>query len=74
MRVIYAAVLLLFVMAAAVFCVQNLGSVAINYLGWQAMIPVALLVVIVYLLGMVTGWGLLSFLKRSLRRATEAKK
>ena len=74
MRVIYAAILLLFVVAVAVFCVQNFGFVAINYLGWQAMVPLSLLVVVVYLLGMVTGWGLLSFLRRSIRRATEAKK
>ncbi|TVS20662.1 MAG: DUF1049 domain-containing protein [Planctomycetaceae bacterium] len=74
MRVIYAAVLLLFVAAVAVFCVQNLGSVAISYLGWQVMVPLSLLVVVVYLLGMVTGWGLLSLLRRSIRRATEGKK
>ena len=47
MRVIYAAILLLFAAAAVVFCLQNLGSVAINYLGWKAVIPLPLLVLVV---------------------------
>jgi lipopolysaccharide assembly protein A len=74
MRIIYAAILLVLVAAAAVFCVQNLGSVTIRYLGWQAMIPLPLLVILVHLLGMISGWGVLSFLRRTIRVATEAKK
>jgi lipopolysaccharide assembly protein A len=74
MRIIYAAILLVLVAAAAVFCVQNLGSVTIRYLGWQAVIPLPLLVILVYLFGMISGWGVLSFLRRSIRVATAAKK
>ena len=73
MRVIYAAILLVFVAAIVVFCIQNMESVSIAYLGWRITLPLPLLVLIIYLLGMVSGWGLLSFLRLSLRRATEAK-
>ena len=73
MRVLYAAVLLLFAAAVLVFCVQNLETVSVAYLGWSISLPLPLLVLLVYLLGMVSGWGLLSFLRRSIRRATETK-
>lgn len=73
MRIIYAAILLVFALAVVVFCVQNLDSVAIAFLGWRISLPLPLLVLIIYLLGMISGWGLLSFLRRSLRRATESK-
>jgi len=74
MRVVYAAVLLLLVAAVVVFCVQNLETVPVAYLGWSANLPLPLLVLIVYLFGMISGWGLLSFLRRAIRRATETKK
>jgi lipopolysaccharide assembly protein A len=73
MRIVYAAILLVFVLAVVVFCIQNLESVAIAFFGWRISLPLPLLVLTIYVLGMVSGWGLLSFLRRSLRRATESK-
>lgn len=73
MRVIYASVLLLFSAAVAVFCVQNLETVTIAYLGWSLSLPLPLLVLIVYLFGMISGWGLLTLLRQSIHRATKAK-
>jgi len=47
MRVFYSALLLVFVAAVVVFCVQNMESVAINYLGWRLNSPLPLLVLLV---------------------------
>lgn len=56
-----------FVAVVALFAVQNLGGVTITFLTFSAKLPLALLVVLVYLLGMWTGGSLLAFL-RSLSR------
>lgn len=73
MRVFYSALLIVFVGAIVVFCVQNMASVAVNYLGWSLNTPLPVLVLVVYLLGMVSGWGVLSFMRRSIRKATETQ-
>ena len=73
MRVIYGAILIVFAVAVGIFCVQNLQTVSMTYLNWKMSLPLPLLVVVVYLLGMVSGWGMIGFLRKSLRRATEAR-
>lgn len=73
MQVVYKALLALFVIALLVFCFQNLRSEEVNFLGWSMNIPMPLLVIIVYLLGMVSGWSVLSFLRRSWEGATHKK-
>lgn len=71
MRIAYAAVLIFFGVALAIFCVQNLQTISLVFLGWKLSLPLPLLLLGLYVLGMVSGWSLFSFLKRSLRRATE---
>jgi uncharacterized integral membrane protein len=66
-------VLLVFVAAVVLFCIQNFGAVSVTYLGWSVRLPLPLLVLMIYLLGMVSGWGLLSFLRRSIRLATDRR-
>jgi len=73
MRVFYAAGLIVLAVAVVVFCVQNLETVSVAFLGWSVNIPLPLLVLLVYLFGMLSGWGLLAFLRRSIHRATAAK-
>ena len=72
MRIVYAAFLLVFVAVIAIFCVQNLTTASVSFLGWSLSMPLPLLVLVVYLLGMVTGWGFLSIIRRSIARATES--
>lgn len=72
MRVIYTVILILFVAAIAVFCVQNMETVSVAYLDWSASLPLPLLTLIIYVLGMLSGGTLLSLLRRSLRRATQS--
>jgi uncharacterized integral membrane protein len=66
MRWIHLAVVVIFAVAVLVFVVQNFEIVTMSFLGFSARAPLALLVVIVYVLGMATGGSLWSLLRRSL--------
>ena len=65
MRWINLIVIVLFAIATIVFAVQNFQLVTMSFLGFSARAPLALLVSIIYLLGMVTGGSLLALLRRS---------
>jgi lipopolysaccharide assembly protein A len=65
MRWIHLSVIVLFVAAVIVFAIQNLQIVTMRFLGLSASIPLALLVVIIYLLGTATGGSLITMLRRS---------
>lgn len=73
MKAIYTALILLFVLAVLVFCLQNMDPVTISYLGWSFGVPLAGLVLIAYVLGMATGWGLLAFLRKLVGKMREKK-
>jgi uncharacterized integral membrane protein len=70
LRILYTALLILFIGGIVVFCFQNLDTVTVSYLGWTLSVPMPILILVVYLFGMVSGWGVFSFLKRSLKVAT----
>jgi lipopolysaccharide assembly protein A len=65
MRWFHLAVIALFVVATIIFAVQNLGIVTVSFLGFSASMPLALLVVIIYVLGMATGSSLWALLRKS---------
>ena len=65
MRWIYLAVIILFVAAVTIFAVQNFEIVTMSFLGFNARVPLALLVAVVYLLGAATGGSLYALLRRS---------
>jgi putative membrane protein len=65
MRWIYIAVIIVFAAATIIFALQNFEIVTISFLGLEARVPLALLVVIVYLLGAATGGSLFALLRRS---------
>ncbi|MBY6029913.1 MULTISPECIES: LapA family protein [Halomonas] len=48
----------------AIVVVQNIDMVQVNLLGWTLAMPMALLVVVIYLLGMVSGRGLMGLIRR----------
>ena len=64
--------LLVFFGAAIALCAQNVGSVNLTLFAWVVETPLYLVVVIGYLLGTLTGWGVAGFLKRSWQSATES--
>jgi uncharacterized membrane protein YciS (DUF1049 family) len=74
MRVVYLLILLLVLAAVVLFAVQNHETVTLQYLNQSVSIPMHVLIGVVYVLGMVSGWTVVGFLKRSIQRVTERHK
>jgi uncharacterized integral membrane protein len=73
MRLIYFLFLLLILAAVVVFAYQNEAAMTITFLKWQITSSIALMIAVIYLLGMVSGWTVVGFLKRSFQRVTERR-
>ena len=65
MRWLHLGVIILFVVATVIFAAKNFEIVTVSFLGANARVPLALLVVVVYLLGAITGGSLFALLRRS---------
>jgi uncharacterized integral membrane protein len=74
MRFIQAVLFLIFLAAVGLFAAQNTRSVTVDFWTWQLTAPVALVIVAVYLLGMLSGWTVVAFVRRSLRRVAERQR
>jgi lipopolysaccharide assembly protein A len=71
MRWIYLAVIGAVAAATLIFALQNLQSVTISFLGLSISAPLALLVIVIYLIGMATGgsaWALLRWAVQGSKR------
>lgn len=53
-----------------VFGIQNLESTDLQFLVFSLKMPKILLILLVYALGMVSGWGLLDLLKGAIRNVS----
>jgi uncharacterized integral membrane protein len=71
MRYLQAVLFLAFLAAIGIFAVQNRNIITVNFLNWNLSQPVAILSVAVYVLGMLSGWAVLGFLKGSYPGAIE---
>lgn len=71
MRIVYFLVLLILLGAIGIFALQNRETVTVLYLDRSISSPLALLIGIVYLAGMLSGWTVVGFMRRSLRRVSE---
>jgi uncharacterized integral membrane protein len=71
MKYIQAIILLAFLGTIGIFAVQNTSVITVRFLNWAVSAPLALVTVAVYILGMLTGWTVVAFVSRSLRRVTE---
>ena len=69
MRWLNIIVVALFAIATALSAIQNFEIVTLTFLGFSARAPLALLVVIIYVLGMATGGSLFALLRRSIARS-----
>jgi uncharacterized integral membrane protein len=72
MRVICFLFLLAFIAAVGIFVYYNRQTVDLRYLEWSTSQPIAVVVLIAYGLGMVSGWTVVGMLRRSLDRVVEA--
>ncbi len=68
MRYVYLALLVLLAAVTALFALQNLQTVTITFFSWNLTLPVALVVAGAYILGMVSGGSVASFLRWSMHR------
>lgn len=71
MRWIYLAVIAAVAAATLIFALQNLQSVTISFLGLSISAPLAVLVIVIYLIGMATGgsaWALLRWAVQGSKR------
>ena len=71
MRYVQVCVFLAFLVAIGIFAAQNTDFITVNFLNWNVYQPVALLIIAVYILGMLSGWTVLGFMRRSLRNVTQ---
>ena len=55
MRLIYLLIIIVFALATLIFAVQNLAVVTVSFLTMNLAAPLALLVLVIYVLGAVTG-------------------
>lgn len=65
MRWFYLLIIIVFVLATLIFAAQNLEVVTVSFLSMSLAVPLALLAIIIYVLGAVTGSSLLALLRRS---------
>lgn len=69
LRYLYIALIVLLTAVVLAFMAQNLESVTVAFFAIRITLPLALLVILVYFLGMVTGGALLSLLRSWIARA-----
>ena len=69
MRWVYVGIVAIFAAAIVLFALQNLQIVTVSFLGFSARAPLALTIMLVYLLGMATGSSLIAVLRRSIEAA-----
>jgi putative membrane protein len=64
-RWIYLAIVVVFVAALLIFIVQNTASVDVSFLSLGVTLPLAILVLVAYVLGALSGGSLYALLRRS---------
>jgi uncharacterized integral membrane protein len=69
MRYVYIALIAVFVAIITLFKVQNLDRVTVELLGASTTLPVSVLVLLIYVLGALTGGTLLALMRTWLQGA-----
>jgi lipopolysaccharide assembly protein A len=69
MRYVYIGLIVLLTAIVLIFKFQNLTSVTVSLLGMSATLPLSVLVIFVYVLGMVTGSALFGLVRGWIRGA-----
>jgi uncharacterized integral membrane protein len=50
-----------------IFSIQNLQAIDVSFLGWTMSMSKVVVIVGSYMLGMVSGWGLMGLIKHSMK-------
>jgi lipopolysaccharide assembly protein A len=67
MRWVHLIVIVVFAIATIIFAIQNFEIVTVSFLSSGFRVPLAFLVVLIYVLGMITGSSLFGLLYRSIQ-------
>jgi putative membrane protein len=70
MRYLYVALVVLVTAAVLLFKIQNLDTVTVSFLSMSLTMPVSVTIILVYVLGMVSGGALLNVLRQWFQGAT----
>jgi len=70
MRYLYIALVVLVTAAVLLFKIQNLSTVTVSFLSMSLTMPVSVTIILVYVLGMVSGGALLNVLRLWFQKAT----
>ena len=73
MRLVYIVLLVIILAAIVIFALQNDDRVTLRFFEWRVTLPVAILIAAAYVLGMVSGWSVFGFLRRSIKKVTESR-
>jgi lipopolysaccharide assembly protein A len=71
MRLVQTAIFLALLITIGIFAAQNRDVITVNFLAWNISQSVAIVTVAVYVLGMLSGWTVLTFARSAFHRATE---
>lgn len=63
MRYVMAALSILLLLVIVIFSIQNRASVDVSFLLWSVSLPKIFLILTTYILGMLSGWGLVELIK-----------
>ncbi len=72
MRFVYIALIVVFTAIVLAFKIQNLDTVTVSFFGANVTMAVSVLILLVYVLGMLTGGFLFNLLRGWVRGATQA--
>jgi uncharacterized integral membrane protein len=54
-------------LAIVIFSIQNLEAIDVSFLVWSMSISKVIVIIGAYLLGMISGWGLVELTKRAMQ-------
>jgi putative membrane protein len=66
MRWFHITLIAIFILATVIFAVQNLQSVTVAFLNFRIGAPLAILIALIYVLGMITGGSLWALIRWAL--------
>ena len=66
MRWFHMTLIAIFVVAILIFAAQNLQSVTVSFLNFRVSAPLAVLIALIYVLGMITGGSLWALIRWAL--------
>jgi uncharacterized integral membrane protein len=72
MRFFYSIVFLILASAMGIFALENRETMTIEYFGQSVTCSRSLMIGVVYLLGIVSGWIIVGLVRRALRHAKES--